>query len=202
MSGAEHHAVVDRGLKMKIKRKNVNATKNDGKHEIVKGAEKMSTNEYNSANGTQMDKVKQNTSGDKSPKVKGIHKKEKIKERVQKGSDVSSVSTTLDAAFSQVSLDSKPAADSSKTDDPYDFDAKEDEGIGFPLKKVKVEKVCTVCPVCCSKDYVLIISSLLLPNDKYLSKYRKTDNSDLTDINQNSLDICIIWDKYSVIFID
>lgn len=140
MSGAEHHAVVDRGLKMKIKRKNVNATKNDGKHEIVKGAEKMSTNEYNSANGTQMDKVKQNTSGDKSPKVKGIHKKEKIKERVQKGSDVSSVSTTLDAAFSQVSLDSKPAADSSKTDDPYDFDAKEDEGIGFPLKKVKVEK--------------------------------------------------------------
>lgn len=145
MSGAEHHATVDKGLKMKIKRKNVNNSKSDAKHEIVKGVEKMSSlsneNSSNSANGTQVDKVKQSMSGDKSPKVKGSHKKEKVKEKTGKGSDlsVSSVSTTLDAAFSQVSLDSKPG-DSSKPDDPYDFDAKDDESIGFPIKKVKAEK--------------------------------------------------------------
>ncbi|XP_052102696.1 zinc finger protein 608-like isoform X2 [Mytilus californianus] len=107
MSGAEHHATVDRGLKMKIKRKNVNASKSDGKHEIVKGGEKMSSNESNSnsANGTQMDKVKQNTSGDKSPKVKGMHKKEKIKERVNKGSDVSSNDSSTSISQNHVGTD-------------------------------------------------------------------------------------------------
>lgn len=146
MSGNEHHATVDKGLKMKIKRKNVNS-KSDAKHEIVKAGEKMSSiSNDSSSNGTQAEKSKQSTSGEKSPKVKGSHKKEKSKERLGKGSaDVSSVSTTLDAAFSQVSLESKPA-DSSKADDPYDFcEAKDDESIGFTLKKVKSEKVCTVC---------------------------------------------------------
>lgn len=165
MSGAEHHATVDKGLKMKIKRKNVNNSKSDAKHEIVKG-EKMSSisseSSNSSANGTQVDKMKQTALGDKSPKVKGAHKKEKLKEKVVKGSDisVSSVSTTLDAAFSQVSLDSKPG-DSSKPDDPYDFDAKDDENIGFPIKKVKVEKVCTVCPSATPKTFTGFLTFLI-----------------------------------------
>lgn len=147
MSVNEHHATVDKGLKMKIKRKNVNS-KSDAKHEIVKAGEKMSSlANDSSSNGNVTEKQKQSTSGEKSPKVKGSHKKEKSKERLSKGSaDMSSVSTTLDAAFSQVSLESKPA-ESSKADDPYDFcEAKDDESIGFTLKKVKSEKVCTVCP--------------------------------------------------------
>ncbi|KAK3098835.1 hypothetical protein FSP39_023522 [Pinctada imbricata] len=59
-------------------------------------------------------------------------------------SSLAAVSTTLDAAFSQVSLEPKQAENApgrkDALPDPYEFNAKVEDGIGVPVKKIKSEK--------------------------------------------------------------
>lgn len=173
---AEHQATVDKGLRMKItKRSNKNsaAMKNEGKTESQKGGDQRnsqgereggpSTTTANGGTG------KSNTTGgEKSPKVKGVHKKDRGKEsKGGKSGDggstgLASVSASLDNAFSQVSLEPKLG----ETADPYEFNAKVEDGISIPVKskgKGDKEKVSVVC--CCtikSDKYVLIVLILVL----------------------------------------
>ena len=106
MSSVEHHAVVDKGLKMKIKRKNVGAKSSDVKHEIVKAADaklaaaggstnsNAETTNQNAANmpasvpNSPMDKQKHGANSEnkeKATKGRGAHKKEKG--RANKGAE-------------------------------------------------------------------------------------------------------------------
>ncbi|ESO94585.1 hypothetical protein LOTGIDRAFT_232386, partial [Lottia gigantea] len=159
MSGTEHHvhATADKGLKMKIKRKNVaGVNKADSKHEIVKNEGKNVDSANNSGagvNGQSTDKNKQSSSNsDKSPyKNKSTHKKEKTKEKG--GSNINNktdrlvngnISNGLDELFNKVSMEPKIAdmAQTVKKEgslDPYDFN-NDDDGITLPTKKVKTEK--------------------------------------------------------------
>ena len=169
MSGLEHHSTVDKGLKMKIKRtKNAAASSSSNKsdqpkHEIVKGGEKSTQGGEKGASGgsgdgqssgpstngaTAVEKVK-HSDKDRSPKAKGIYRKERQNKEAKAGksseaSGIAAVSTTLDAAFSQVSLEPKQAegAPGKKEAflDPYEFNAKVEDGIGVPVKKIKTEK--------------------------------------------------------------
>lgn len=173
---AEHQATVDKGLRMKItKRSNKNsaAMKNEGKTESQKGGDQRnsqgereggpSTTTANGGTGKS-----NNAAGEKSPKVKGVHKKDRGKEsKGGKSGDggstgLASVSASLDNAFSQVSLEPKLG----ETADPYEFNAKVEDGISIPVKskgKGDKEKVSVVC--CCtikSDKYVLIVLILVL----------------------------------------
>lgn len=137
-----------------VKRKNVsNANKLDSlKHEIVKSE---AGNEMNIplaamvANGASfMDKTKYGLS-DKSPKVKGAHKKEKLKEKCTKcpengapsGGGTSSCQEALGVNPHEPKLAELPNVKKENTVDPYEFNAKVEDGIGLPYKKSKVEKV-------------------------------------------------------------
>ncbi|XP_061172392.1 zinc finger protein 608-like isoform X2 [Saccostrea echinata] len=140
---SEHQATVDKGLRMKITKrtnKNTAAMKNESKNESPKnGDQKNSQNEKDggssggAANGGMN---KPNTAGEKSPKVKGVHKKDRGKEtKGGKSGDggttgLASVSASLDNAFSQVSLEPKLG----ETADPYEFNAKVEDGISIPVK--------------------------------------------------------------------
>ncbi|XP_050400007.1 zinc finger protein 608 isoform X2 [Patella vulgata] len=162
MSGPEHHvhATADKGLKMKIKRKNIGVNKADSKHEIVKTEGKgqivdsANTTSSGALNGMS-DKSKQSatsTDKDRSPyKSKNAHKKEKTKDKGSKcnesGSKVANGSNGLDELFSKVTMEPKigDVAHGVKKEtesllDPYDFNT-EDDGIALPTKKVKTEKV-------------------------------------------------------------
>lgn len=187
MSSVEHHAVVDKGLKMKIKRKNVGSKSSDIKHEIVKAAEgKVSgvggsnregventsgNNLSGSVPNSPMDKQKHGSnidSKEKSTKGRGTHKKEKGRakgaEPVANGSPFhgASGSTSGNSSSSgsaatntaipthKITVDLYPIPTpfnikkETPADDPYEFNAKVEDGgrpIGFPVKKIKVEKV-------------------------------------------------------------
>ncbi|XP_060073183.1 zinc finger protein 608-like [Ylistrum balloti] len=169
MSGMDHQATVDnRGLRMKIKRtKNMGPTSNksDTKHEIVKPGEAKAahgssssssasssstvTDGISPANGSTVDKSKLSTATDrdKSPKVKNLHKRERSKEKMSKDCNATSLSSvcSLDVPFSQVSLEPNQAEvpqgkKENLLPDPYEFNAKVEDGIGFPVKKIKSEK--------------------------------------------------------------
>ncbi|XP_021357594.1 zinc finger protein 608-like isoform X2 [Mizuhopecten yessoensis] len=167
MSGMDHQATVDnRGLRMKIKRtKNMGPTSNksDTKHEIVKPGEakaaahgssssssaSSSSDGISAANGSTVDKSKLSTATDrdKSPKVKNLHKRERSKEKMNKDCNATSLSSvcSLDVPFSQVSLEPNQAEvpqgkKENLLPDPYEFNAKVEDGIGFPVKKIKSEK--------------------------------------------------------------
>ncbi|XP_046583820.1 zinc finger protein 608-like [Haliotis rubra] len=133
MSSVEHTATVDRGLKMKIKRKNVgqSSNKTDQKHEIVKtekdACKAVSNSEGNTLQTTQNSNgvLEKSTKhcllserGDRSPmKMKGSHKgekKTKEKGKTESGNVLnggtscagpSSVSNGLDALLNQVSME-------------------------------------------------------------------------------------------------
>ena len=93
MSSVEHHAVVDNGLKMKIKRKNIGSKTSDVKHEIVKNPDGKAASGNNSTvdnTGTSMpgsvpnspmDKQKHGAPSDKEKATKGraAHKKDKTR---------------------------------------------------------------------------------------------------------------------------
>ena len=155
---------------MKIKRtKNAAASSSSNKsdqpkHEIVKGGEKSTQGGEKGASGgsgdgqssgpstngaTAVEKVKHSSDKDRSPKAKGLYRKERQNKEAKAGksseaSGLAAVSTTLDAAFSQVTLEPKQAegAPGKKEAflDPYEFNAKVEDGIGVPVKKIKTEK--------------------------------------------------------------
>jgi hypothetical protein len=140
---AEHQATVDKGLRMKItKRSNKHsaAMKSESKSDSQKASDqKNSQNEKDggsSGSAANGGSGKTSTAGEKSPKVKTIHKKDRGKEsKGGKSSDggnpgLASVSASLDNAFSQVSLEPKLG----ETADPYEFNAKVEDGISIPVK--------------------------------------------------------------------
>lgn len=141
---AEHQATVDKGLRMKItKRTNKNsaAMKNEGKTESQKGGDQKNSQGERGEGGPSVGTAnggtgKANPTGEKSPKVKGVHKKDRGKEsKGGKSSEggttgLASVSASLDNAFSQVSLEPKLG----ETADPYEFNAKVEDGISIPVK--------------------------------------------------------------------
>lgn len=115
--------------------------KNEGKTESQKGGDQKNSQgdrgEGGASGGTANGGTgKANPTGEKSPKVKGVHKKDRGKEsKGGKSSEggttgLASVSASLDNAFSQVSLEPKLG----ETADPYEFNAKVEDGISIPVK--------------------------------------------------------------------
>ena len=172
MSSVEHTSTVDRGLKMKIKRKGLNQKNDHGRAQDTAKTEKdgggkpaattvtdsVSSVSISGANGSApVDKNAKSSplvDKDKSPKVKVTHKKEKSKDKVKTEnvsnggtSSTTNVSNGLDVLFSQVSMEPKLAdtvqvKKEQPVPDPYEFNAKVEDGIGLPVKKMKLEKVC------------------------------------------------------------
>lgn len=159
MSSFEHHATVDKGLKMKIKRKNVNVDKTEkqkkelsSKSENSQSDVKQSDLSDQSANGILVEKSAKLglfSDKEKSPKSKSaVNKKDKTKGSVK--TDTNNQSSTsfngLENIFSGSSGSMEPKLGeiaSGKKDcvpDPYEFNAKVEDDITMPIKKIKVEK--------------------------------------------------------------
>lgn len=203
MSTVEHQATVDKGLKMKIKRKSVGAKTADSKHEIVKseGSKCSGAGEGRSVTSGAVNAASSNPSvnmpGDKagkhgvhgekekSPKLKNAHKKEKAKDKVKSTSDSTTTAVSPPVSLNGVvntcvsgntnvlmngghdmaggpvlAAEPKPGEVPCTTKqepalDPYEFNAKVEDGIGVPMKKMKVEKVMPL-------DTCLFLSSNML----------------------------------------
>ncbi|XP_074649685.1 uncharacterized protein LOC141904946 isoform X2 [Tubulanus polymorphus] len=186
MSSFEHQAtVVDKGLKMKIKRKSGGKSSDTNKHEIVKNDSKLANiNEANAgADNPAAAGAAPNTKTKTSPaearektvKGRGAHKKDKnAKDKAKSAAaaaaagasnnttDNNSTSGTFangfpnnygsnnsnsDSTNNQTSVDGDgnkltTAAGIKRevTSDPYEFNAKVEDRITMPLKKIKVEK--------------------------------------------------------------
>ena len=159
MSSFEHHATVDRGLKMKIKRKNVNVEKAEKQKKELSNkltdnlASDVKTCEISaqSANGMLTEKsgkISMLSDKEKSPKSKClINKKDKAKgAKVETTAQSSSSFNGVQNIFSGASSSMEPKLGemaSGKKDcvpDPYEFNAKVEDDISVPIKKMKVEK--------------------------------------------------------------
>ena len=155
MSQVEHSATVDKGLKMKIKRKNVNSvSKKDPKLEVVKSdsTKPLSVNiaPGQSSNSAVVDKSKVSLFGDKSPtKSKATpSKKDKNKVGNKTGEAAGSLSSSVngvDSLFGEVTMEPKlgETANVKKEclPDPYEFNAKVEDGLpALPMKKIKLDK--------------------------------------------------------------
>ena len=153
MSSVEHHATVDKGLKMKIKRKNVCVDKSEKSKKDQSKNESSKTDKLGessqSANGMLADKTsKLSLFGDKqekSPKSKSaLSKKDKGKGLGKGDSGVASSSVNGLDMFSQSSMEPKLGEMASgKRDcmpDPYEFNAKVEDGFSMPMKKMKLDK--------------------------------------------------------------
>lgn len=158
MSSFEHHATVDKGLKMKIKCKNVNVEKTEKqKKELgsklsdsLAGEGKSGEISTQSANGMLTEKSGKISLSDKekSPKSKSsINKKDKTKgAKVDTTVHSSASFNGVENIFSGASSSMEPKLGeiaSGKKDcvpDPYEFNAKVEDDITMPIKKMKVEK--------------------------------------------------------------
>ena len=154
MSQVEHQATVDKGLKMKIKRKNVSVSKKDPKLEIVKSdsSKPLSANisPGQSSNSGIVDKSKVSFFGDKSPsKSKATpSKKDKNKITGKAGETAGSFSSSvngLDSLFGESTMEPKLGETASVkkecVPDPYEFNAKVEDGLpALPMKKIKLDK--------------------------------------------------------------
>ena len=159
MSSTEHHATVDKGLKMKIKRKNVNAEKSDtkpkkdqSKSDTVKSDIKLQGETSQSANGMLADKTSKLslfTDKERSPKSKqALSKKDKGKggNKGECGNVVggAAFNGVADSLYGQANME--PNLGETATGkkecipDPYEFNAKVEDGISMPMKKIKLEK--------------------------------------------------------------
>lgn len=158
MSSFEHHATVDKGLKMKIKRKNVNSEKSEkpkkdqNKSDHSKGDSKQPGDSAQGTNGMLTDKsgkLSLYSDKDKSPKSKStVSKKDKGKALV-KGENSTTASSAglngVEGLFTQSSsmepkLGETAAGKKECVPDPYEFNAKVEDGISMPIKKMKLEK--------------------------------------------------------------
>lgn len=166
MSSFEHHATVDKGLKMKIKRKNVNAEKTDKqKKDLSKVSENLTSDVKSnaitgqSANGMlteKSSKLSLFSDKEKSPKSKSsVNKKDKTKSASKTDLSVQGTSFNgVENIFSGSSGSMEPKLGeiaSGKKDcvpDPYEFNAKVEDDISMPLKKIKVEKEKVITSFC------------------------------------------------------
>jgi hypothetical protein len=160
MSGIEHQAIVDKGLKMKIKRKSGGA-KSETKHEIVKN-EKMASIGELSGSAMSPASDRKLSPGDGKDKVmkgmRGIHKKDKNKEKLNRccleqmpnmangfpihcGSSNSNESGNSLLQSDKLPFGIRCESLSSAALDPYEFNAKVEDRISIPVKKIKLEKV-------------------------------------------------------------
>lgn len=155
MSSFEHHATVDKGLKMKIKRKNVNGEKADkckkeqNKTESSKTESKSPSETSQSANGmlTENKSGKLSLFSDKSPKSKtALGKKDKGKGLVKTESSASVNNSSLNGVEGIFTQSMEPKLGETAVGkkecvpDPYEFNAKVEDGISMPIKKMKLEK--------------------------------------------------------------
>ena len=192
MSGVEHHSSVDRGLKMKIKRKNVasGGKSCDSKPDTIKdnnksqqgGGSNTWNNSASNGNNTidrgggsstpdkQSERLKQASQSNSSfaqadaklAKARVMHKRERVKDKSARGagenchatngecdsgcsSSGSSSAVSVGGATECVeevdSVGVKKEQDAKSLSDPYEFNAKVEDRIGLPVKKVKGEKV-------------------------------------------------------------
>ena len=157
MSSVEHQATVDKGLKMKIKRKNVSVSKKEPKLEIVKADSNTKSQCVNIAPGQSGqssvgDKSKLPLFGDKSPSKSKTTPNKKDKGKVSgksgetnTGSFSSSVNG-LDSLFGESTTMEPKLGETANVKkecvpDPYEFNAKVEDGIpALPMKKIKLEK--------------------------------------------------------------
>lgn len=158
MSSFEHHATVDKGLKMKIKRKNVNSekcekTKKDqNKSDQLKGDTKQPGESSQSTNGMLTDKcgkLSLYSDKDKSPKSKSALGKKDRGKGLAKGETSTTTSSSslngVEGLFTQ-SNSMEPKLGETATGkkecvpDPYEFNAKVEDGISMPIKKMKLDK--------------------------------------------------------------
>ncbi|XP_052794440.1 zinc finger protein 608-like isoform X1 [Mya arenaria] len=161
MSSFEHHATVDnKGLKMKIKRKNVNvdktekqkkdiSTKSDLKSDSCKDQTETTGQSANGMFTEKAGKLSLFSDKEKSPKSKSsANKKDK-----SKGTTKGELSTQgpsslngIDNSFNQSAKSMEPKLGETamgKKDcmpDPYEFNAKVEDDISMPIKKMKVDK--------------------------------------------------------------
>lgn len=157
MSSFEHHATVDKGLKMKIKRKNVNSekcekTKKDqNKSDQLKGDTKQQGESSQSTNGMLTDKsgkLSLYSDKDKSPKSKSALGKKDRGKGLAKGETTTTTSSCLNGTeglFTQSNsmepkLGETAAGKKECVPDPYEFNAKVEDGISMPIKKMKLDK--------------------------------------------------------------
>ena len=161
MSAIEHQATVDKGLKMKIKRKSVGA-RTESKHEIVKNELKMANpNGDGSLLNTPSDLQKGKSppdNKDKMPKGRAVHKKDKAKDKAKPAENATNnmglsngyphhgAASAGTNDFTNTPLVNHCAppftVKSEPTADPYEFNAKVEDRISVPVKKIKLEKVC------------------------------------------------------------
>ena len=196
MSGVEHHSTVDKGLKMKIKRKNLAAGGKscDSKADTIKDNNKTQqssggSNTWNNSgsNGNnssdrvggsstpdkQSERLKQASQANSSvaqadaklAKARVMHKRERVKDKSARGAGENCHTTNVEcdsgcsssgsssvlplggAAGCIEAMDSemvKKEQDLNSLSDPYEFNAKVEDRIGLPVKKVKGEKVSRV----------------------------------------------------------
>ena len=195
MSGVEHHSSVDRGLKMKIKRKNVasGGKSCDSKPDTIKDNIKSQqssggSNTWNSGGSSNGNNSSDRGGGSSTPdkqserlklsseansgvaqadaklaKARVMHKRERVKDRSARGavenchmlngecdsgcsSSVSSSAVPVGGATGCVAatyseMVKKEQDDVKSLSDPYEFNAKVEDRIGLPVKKMKGEKV-------------------------------------------------------------
>ncbi|KAL4228171.1 hypothetical protein ACF0H5_013605 [Mactra antiquata] len=153
MSSFEHHATVDKGLKMKIKRKNVEKTekskKEQSKSDLLKSDCKLGESSQ-SVNGMLADKsgkLSLFSDKEKSPKSKStLTKKDKAKSLAKSDTTTSGASSGsslngVEGLFTQSStMEPKLGETASGRPDPYEFNAKVEDGISMPMKKIKLDK--------------------------------------------------------------
>ncbi|XP_064619857.1 zinc finger protein 608-like isoform X2 [Lineus longissimus] len=156
MSGIEHQATVDKGLKMKIKRKSGGA-KSETKHEIVKHDKMASIGELGSSALSPVGDKKLSPGDGKDKLIKGvrgIHKKDKSKEKTCRALEGAAnmangfpihCGNSNDAGNGLLESDKLPfgikrESVSTAALDPYEFNAKVEDRISMPVKKIKLEK--------------------------------------------------------------
>lgn len=158
MSSFEHHATVDKGLKMKIKRKNLGSDKTEkskkeqNKSETLKSDSKQQGESSQNTNGMLTDKSSKlslYSDKDKSPKSKStLGKKDKGKGLVKvetspatNNSGINGVESLFNQSSSmEPKLGETAAGKKECVPDPYEFNAKVEDGISMPIKKMKMEK--------------------------------------------------------------
>ena len=165
----EHHATVDKGLKMKIKRKNAGAKSDTKGHEIVRtektGLAGLAEAIQQQNPTVNLEKMKTtsacDSSKDKGPKNRANQKDKKMtkdrsaKQNADSGLANGSVFPVSSGAgpshcnnLSVNSTDNSSVTESERdskgagnTPDPYEFNAKVEDRVGVPrMKKIKVEK--------------------------------------------------------------
>lgn len=121
-------------LKMKIKRKNVSATKTTSaevKHEIIKDSDGQADPAMTSSSDTALDRLKQALEKDRSSKVTKNSPSIKHKDRKK---DLASSSTSSPDGLT-LHIKREPVGD------PYEFNSKVEDGPVTVTKKIKTEKV-------------------------------------------------------------